>query len=98
MAEKNGSLTLPAEGVDFERKMAETERRYLQTALGKSARCAHACRGAAEDQLPVVPALRQEAQYLKDGDLSRTFCVKAMPFSREFQRSAAALLWVAIFD
>ena len=32
----NGALSLPAEGVDFEKQIAETERRYLMAALQKS--------------------------------------------------------------
>jgi two-component system response regulator PilR (NtrC family) len=31
-----GALTMPAEGVDFEKEIAETERRYLQAALDRS--------------------------------------------------------------
>jgi two-component system response regulator PilR (NtrC family) len=31
-----GPLTIPAEGVDFEKEMADAERRYLQAALEKA--------------------------------------------------------------
>lgn len=49
MAEKNGSLTMPTEGLDFERQMAETERKYLQTALES----AHGVRTRAAELLKI---------------------------------------------
>ena len=49
MAEKNGSLTMPAEGFDFERQMAEMERKYLQTALES----AHGVRTRAAELLKI---------------------------------------------
>ena len=33
---ENGLATLPPEGVDFEKEIAETERRYLQAALERT--------------------------------------------------------------
>jgi two-component system response regulator PilR (NtrC family) len=35
-ATENGGPAFPAEGVDFEKELAETERRYLQAALEKT--------------------------------------------------------------
>jgi two-component system response regulator PilR (NtrC family) len=35
-AAAGGRLTIPAEGVDFEKEMADAERRYLQAALEKA--------------------------------------------------------------
>ena len=53
-ANGNGDVAFPAEGVDFEKEVADAERRYLQAALEKSQRGPHAGGGPAEDQLPVV--------------------------------------------
>src|SRR5579884_1135441 len=46
----NGAVPFPAEGVDFEKEIAETERRYLQAALEKS----HGVRTKAADLLKIT--------------------------------------------
>lgn len=46
----NGAVPFPAEGVDFEKEIAETERRYLQAALDKS----HGVRTKAADLLKIT--------------------------------------------
>ncbi len=56
--------TFPAEGVDFEKEIAQAERRYLQGCAGKDSRGAHPSGGSAQDQLQIVPALRQETQFV----------------------------------
>jgi hypothetical protein len=61
----------PPEGIDFERAICDTEKGYLQAALEKSNGCGPR-RRTAKDQLPFVPALREEAQFV--------ICVAAVRF------------------
>jgi len=63
LAGANGASGFPAEGVDFEKEIAETERRYLQGALEKS----HGVRTQAADLLKI--SYRSFRHYAKKHNL-----------------------------
>jgi two-component system response regulator PilR (NtrC family) len=63
LAGENGSQAFPAEGVDFEKELAETERRYLQAALEKT----HGVRTQAADLLKI--SYRSFRHYAKKHNL-----------------------------
>jgi two-component system, NtrC family, response regulator PilR len=63
LAASNGASAFPAEGVDFEKEIAETERRYLQGALEKS----HGVRTQAADLLKI--SYRSFRHYAKKHNL-----------------------------
>jgi two-component system response regulator PilR (NtrC family) len=60
---ENGASAFPAEGVDFEKELAETERRYLQAALEKT----HGVRTQAADLLKI--SYRSFRHYAKKHNL-----------------------------
>jgi two-component system, NtrC family, response regulator PilR len=63
LASSNGASAFPAEGVDFEKEIAEAERRYLQAALEKS----HGVRTQAADLLKI--SYRSFRHYAKKHNL-----------------------------
>jgi two-component system response regulator PilR (NtrC family) len=63
LASENGNQAFPAEGVDFEKELAETERRYLQAALEKT----HGVRTQAADLLKI--SYRSFRHYAKKHNL-----------------------------
>ena len=55
-------VSIPTDGLDLEGHLETMRRRYMGEAMQRSGRRPDACRGAAGDDLPLVPLFRQEVQ------------------------------------